>query len=71
MFTGRLRAETCIPPDQALQLRQQLIEKGRGELSGTVNIYQDNDVVAVAQHTMGIYADVPRMRGVEFVTGRW
>ncbi|MEO5961005.1 MAG: class I SAM-dependent methyltransferase, partial [Opitutaceae bacterium] len=34
------------------------------ELTDTVRIYQDGDLVAEAQHTMGIYADMPRTAGV-------
>lgn len=62
--TGSLRAEVQISPDDASELRRSLALKGRGELSEVVRIYQDDDVVAEAHHTMGIYADVPRAAGV-------
>ena len=62
--TGRMRAEVHISPDEAQNLRRQLVEKGRGELAGTVKIYQESQIVAEANHTMGIYADNPRMAGV-------
>jgi methyltransferase (TIGR00027 family) len=58
-----MRAEVRIPPDEAEKLRRQLLEKGRAEYSGTVRIYQESTVIADAQHTMGIYADVPRAAG--------
>jgi acyl-coenzyme A thioesterase PaaI-like protein len=61
--TGRLRAEVRISPDDALKLRRQLIDKGRGELSETVRFYQGDQIVAEASHTMGIYADIPRIPG--------
>ncbi|MEY4530422.1 MAG: hypothetical protein RLZZ156_1143 [Deinococcota bacterium] len=62
--TGKLRAETRISSEDAEKLRRQLFDKGRGEYTGTVFISQDGRVVAEATHTMGIYADVPRMAGV-------
>ncbi len=62
--TGKLRAETRISSEDAEKLRRQLFDKGRGEYTGTVFISQDGRVVAEVTHTMGIYADVPRMAGV-------
>jgi methyltransferase (TIGR00027 family) len=61
--TGKMRAEVRIAPEEAEKLRRQLIEKGRGEYSGTVRIYQESAIIAEAHHTMGIYADVPRAAG--------
>jgi hypothetical protein len=61
--TGKMRAEVRIPPEDAEKLRRQLFEKGRGEYSGTVRIYQESALIAEAQHTMGIYADGPRAAG--------
>jgi O-methyltransferase involved in polyketide biosynthesis/acyl-coenzyme A thioesterase PaaI-like protein len=62
--TGRLRVEVSISPDKALDLRRKLSERGRGELTETVSIYQGGVLVAESEHTMGIYADVPRIAGV-------
>jgi len=62
--TGPMRSEVRISSDDAQKLRRQLMEKGRAEYSGTVRIYQDDQIVAEAEHTMGIYADVPRTPGV-------
>jgi methyltransferase (TIGR00027 family) len=61
--TGKMRAEVQIPPEEAEKLRRQLIEKGRGEYSGTVRIYQESTLIAEANHTVGVYADVPRAAG--------
>jgi O-methyltransferase involved in polyketide biosynthesis len=61
--TGKMRAEVSIPPEEAEKLRRQLIEKGRGEYSGTVRIYQESTLIAEAHHTMGLYADIPRAAG--------
>lgn len=61
--TGRLTAEVQISPEKAAALRRQLIERGRGELTDAVKIYQDGDLVAETEHTMGLYADVPRTSG--------
>jgi acyl-coenzyme A thioesterase PaaI-like protein len=61
--TGRMRAEVSIPHEGVEKLRRQLYEKGRGECSGTVRVHQEGGLVAEAQHTMGIYADVPRAAG--------
>ncbi len=62
--TGRMTAEVRISPENALNLRRQLVERGRGELSDIVRIHQDGQVVAEAQHTMGLYADIPRSAGI-------
>jgi O-methyltransferase involved in polyketide biosynthesis/acyl-coenzyme A thioesterase PaaI-like protein len=62
--TGGLRAETRIAPEDGEKLRRQLLEKGRGEYTGIVKISQEGRIVAEATHTMGIYADVPRVAGV-------
>src|SRR5207237_1364148 len=62
--TGKMKAEIRITPGDAEKLRRRLIEKGRGEYTGTVKIYEEGKVVAEATHAMGIYADVPREAGV-------
>ena len=62
--TGRIRAEVSISAEEALRLRHELVETGRSELSATIKISQDDQLVAEAHHTMGIYADVPRQPGV-------
>jgi O-methyltransferase involved in polyketide biosynthesis len=62
--TGKMRAEVRIPPEDARKLRMQLVEKGRGEYTGTVRICEGGKVIAEATHTMGVYADVPREAGV-------
>lgn len=62
--TGRMTAEVRISTENALNLRRQLVERGRGELSDTVRIYQDGQLVAETQHTMGLYADIPRSSGI-------
>lgn len=62
--TGPMRAEVCISSEKAANLRRQLIERGRGELTDTVRFYQEGQLVAEAEHTMGMYADVPRTVGV-------
>jgi O-methyltransferase involved in polyketide biosynthesis/acyl-coenzyme A thioesterase PaaI-like protein len=61
--TGQLRAEIAIPTEQQVQLRAQLFERGRGELTGKVCFFQDGQLVAETEHTMGIYADLPRVAG--------
>jgi O-methyltransferase involved in polyketide biosynthesis/acyl-coenzyme A thioesterase PaaI-like protein len=62
--TGRLTAEVRISADSARDLRRQLVERGRGEHADSVRIYQEGDLVAETEHTMGLYADVPRTPGV-------
>ena len=58
------RSEVSIQPDIAQALRQQLIAKGHCDLRHTVNFLQDDQLVAVAEHEIGLYADVPRLPGV-------
>jgi acyl-coenzyme A thioesterase PaaI-like protein len=61
--TGALRAEVTIPAEKRHQLRAALISRGRGELTERVRFYQDGQLVAESEHTMGIYADAPRAAG--------
>lgn len=62
--TGPLSAEVKIPAEDALHLRKQLIERGRCELTQVVRFYQEGSLVAETEHTMGMYADIPRSAGV-------
>jgi hypothetical protein len=61
--TGTIRAEVAISPEKAQMMREQLIAKGRCEIREVINIYQDDQLVAVAEHEMGLYADLPRLPG--------
>lgn len=61
--TGNLSAEVSISAEEALDIRRQLIVNGRCELSGIVHIYQNGILVAEVQHTMGLYANLPRREG--------
>lgn len=61
--TGSLSAEVKISSEEALDIRRQLIVNGRCELSGIVHIYQNGNLVAEVQHTMGLYANLPRREG--------
>lgn len=61
--TGTIRSEVVISPDQAAAMRADLIAKGRCELKETVRIYQGDQLVAVTEHEMGLYADLPRTAG--------
>ena len=62
--TGPLIAEVNIPAEVALQLRKQLIDRGRCELTQVVRFYQEGTLVAETEHTMGMYADIPRRAGL-------
>jgi O-methyltransferase involved in polyketide biosynthesis/acyl-coenzyme A thioesterase PaaI-like protein len=62
--TGAIRAEVSLSPAKARALREQLLAKGRCEIRDTVNIYQGDQLVAVANHEMGLYADLPRIAGI-------
>jgi O-methyltransferase involved in polyketide biosynthesis/acyl-coenzyme A thioesterase PaaI-like protein len=61
--TGQLRAEVQIPKEKAAELRGQLIAKGRGETTEMVRFFQNDQLVATAEHTMGLYIDAPRTGG--------
>ena len=60
---GLIRGEVQIPAELAEQMRSGLIGKGRCELTHIVKIYQDDTLVAETEHTMGLYADIPRTEG--------
>jgi methyltransferase (TIGR00027 family) len=61
--TGSITAEASIGADAAIELRRQLIEKGRCELHGLVRIFQEGRQVAETEHVMGAYVDAPRSAG--------
>lgn len=61
--TGTMRAEVSISEVQAVEMRRQLRERGRTELTARVCFYQDGQLVAESEHCMGLYADVPRVAG--------
>jgi acyl-coenzyme A thioesterase PaaI-like protein len=57
---GDMHAEVSISPENAFNLRRKLVKRGRGKISEIVHIYQEGCLIAEAQHTMGIYADIPQ-----------
>lgn len=62
--TGTIRGKVEISPDSARSLRTQLLRKGRCELTHAVQIFQDDVLVATTEHTMALYADLPRRTGM-------
>lgn len=54
---GQIKAVIEISPEIAQGLRAQLVAKGRCSLKHEVKIYQEDKLVAIAEHEMGIYAD--------------
>lgn len=58
--TGAIRSEVEIPPETAACMREQLMTTGRCGLKHPVHIYQGDRLVAVAEHEMLLFADVPR-----------
>jgi methyltransferase (TIGR00027 family) len=61
--TGTIRGEVSLPRAAGVAMREQLRAKGRCEIAGTVRIFQGEELVAVAEHEMGLYADLPRIDG--------
>jgi methyltransferase (TIGR00027 family) len=61
--TGEIRAAVRMAPEKRTALRQALINKGRAECCETVYMYQGEQLVATAEITVGIYADLPRAPG--------
>lgn len=61
--TGSLRIEVRLAPADVAAMRTRLIDKGRAECTGIARFYQEGTLVADAEHTMGIYADLPRAAG--------
>lgn len=54
---GQIKAVIEISSETAHSLRAQLVAKGRCSLKHEVKIYQEDKLVAIAEHEMGIYAD--------------
>jgi methyltransferase (TIGR00027 family) len=61
--TGAIRSEVTISAEKVSAMRAQLLAKGRCQIKETVRIYQDGELVALAEHEMGLYADLPRTTG--------
>jgi methyltransferase (TIGR00027 family) len=58
---GQIRAEVSIEPKIVEEMRARLVAKGRCELQDIVKIYQGDQLIAITKHTMGMYADLPRV----------
>ncbi|MEX1020422.1 MAG: class I SAM-dependent methyltransferase [Litorilinea sp.] len=61
--TGAIQAIVNIPPADAQALRAQLLKKGRADISATIRMFHGADLVATADFTLGVYADMPRPAG--------
>lgn len=61
--TGEIRAVVQIVPEKRAELRAALISKGRTDCRETIHIYQGEQLVAKAEMTLGVYADLPRTPG--------
>ena len=61
--TGEIQAVVQIASEKREALRHALAGKGRGECSEKVQIYQGEQLVATAEITIGMYADLPRAPG--------
>lgn len=59
MGTGELEAVVRIEPGEAQRMRQQLRVKGRCEITTKVAFFQQELLVATAEHVVGIYAQPP------------
>lgn len=58
--TGALRAEVSISPETALTMREGLARDGQYVLKHEIEIYLGDRLAAVAEHEIGLYADLPR-----------
>lgn len=67
---GLIRAETSISDDIAKEMRIGLINEGRFVLRHKVNIYQDDQLIAIAEHEIGVYADRPSADDVKPTSAR-
>lgn len=59
MGTGELEAVVRIEPGEAERMRRQLRAKGRCEITTNVAFFQQDLLVATAEHVVGIYAQPP------------
>ena len=59
MGTGELEAMVHIEPGEAHRMRRQLRDKGRCEITTKVAFFQQDVLVATAEHVVGIYAQPP------------
>lgn len=62
--TGTIRAVVGISQENTLNMRQQLIAKGRTECHEIIHIYQEHSLIATGDFVMGVYADLPRIPSV-------
>lgn len=62
--TGRVTASTELAPARVDELRHQLATTGKGELTAPVTIRQGTQVVATAEATVVLFADLPPTPGV-------
>src|SRR5687768_9911552 len=58
--TGLIRGRAGLKPEQASELRDRLLEKGRCEVQMHVDILQGDDLIATAEPVIGVYEYNPR-----------
>lgn len=63
--SGEIEATISISNEDALSLRRQLLHNGSCEYRGTVSFHQDNKLVAVAEHVVGMYVNKPQVIDVK------
>lgn len=63
--SGEIEATISISKEDALSLRRQLLHNGSCEYRGTVSFHQDNKLVAVAEHVVGMYINKPQVIDVK------
>ena len=63
--SGEIEATISISKEDALSLRRQLLHNGSCEYRGTVSFHQDNKLVAVAEHVVGMYVNKPQVIDVK------
>lgn len=63
--TGTIRAVVELVEAVVRDMRQRMVDKGRCVIKGQVKIYQGDKLVAISEHEMGMYADLPRETDVK------
>ena len=68
--TGAIRAEVTLSPETIAIMRAQMVAKGRCVVKDAVRFYQGDQLIAITEHEMGMYADLPRVADIRASAGQ-
>ena len=60
--TGLIRGQARIPTTEVGVMKEKLIRKGRCDIKTHVDIFQEEELIAIAEPVIGVYLDNPKLQ---------